>query len=326
MPLDARNLRHVVTLAAHGNYRRAAAALHVSQPALSRSVASLETLLGVKLFDRNRRGVVPTPFGRLLVDRGSALLTGFDDIRHEIGLLNNLESGELSIGAGLYPAELSVGTAIGRLSARYPGLRITLRAEPWRQVADAVSRGALDLAVVESSALETDKNLMLEPLPQHQGAFVCRPGHPLLGMPNLTLDKVFRYPFVGPRLPARIGMPLHGLAHGFRPDPTGQDLIPSLHVESSALAKKVVIAGDAVAILPHALVVAELAAGKLAVLPWRPAWLHTRYGFVYRRDRTLSPSARAFIAEVKAIEATLEDRPTPARARDKPRRRPRAPQ
>ncbi len=315
MPFDARSLRHVVALATHANYRRAAAALHLSQPALSRSVASLETLLGVKLFDRHRRGVVPTPFGRLLIDRGSPLLTGFDDIRREIRLLNNLESGELSIGAGLYPAELSVGAAIGRLSAHHPGLRIMLRAEPWRQIADAVSAGALDVAVVETSALETEKNLVTEPLPRHPGAFVCRPGHPLLSMSNLTLDKVFRYPCVGPRLPSRIGTPLQGFAHGFRLDPTGSDLIPALHVESSALAKKVVTAGDAIAILPCALVAAELAAGELAVLPWRPAWLHTSYGFVYRRDRTLSPSALAFIAEVKAIEAMLEDRPTPARAR-----------
>ena len=320
MALDARALRNVLTLAAHGNYRRAATALHVSQPALSRSVTSLEAALGVRLFDRSRRGVTPTSFGQVLIDRGGALIAGLDDIRHEIALMQGLETGELSIGAGMYPAEMSVGTAVGRMSASHPGLRISLRAEPWREVAAAVTAGQVDIAVVELSTLEKEPRLVLDPLPRHPALFVCRPRHPLLAETSLSPERVFRYPFVGPRLPLRVAKLLVPVAPLLKVDPSSGDVMASLHVESIALTKRIVAAGDAIAALPSALVAAELADGSLAALAWRPPWLQTNYGFVYPKDRTLSPAARAFVDEVRAVEAGLDAAAKPAASRRRPRR------
>jgi DNA-binding transcriptional LysR family regulator len=205
----------------------------------------------------------------------------------------------------LYPAELSVGTAIGRLSSRHAGLRISLLAAPWREVVDAAIAGHVDIAVVELSPLEGQPHLVLEPLPRHPAQVVCCPGHPLLAEPHLSPDKVFAYPFVGPRLPPRLGSTLRSLAPTMKLDASGIDLVPPLHVESIALAKRIVAAGNAIAALPFVLVKDELAAGTLAAVPWHPPWLHTGYGFVYRRDRTLSPAAIAFINEVRAAEAAL---------------------
>lgn len=305
MLLDARSLRCVLALASHRNFGRAAAALHVSQPALSRSLSTLEQSLGVRLFDRSRRGVTPTAFGQLLIERGGTLMAGFDDIRREIDLMRGLHQGSLTIGAGLYPAEISVGTAIGRLSSRHPGLRISLRAAPWREIAEAVAANQVDIAVVELSPFEGHAQLALDPLPQHPALFVCRPGHPLLAEKAPSLAQVFRYPFAGPALPPRIAGPLSSAAELFRRDPLTGDIVPPLHVESIALAKGIVASGDAIAALPRMLVAAELTDGSLAALTWRPAWLCTNYGFIYRRDRTLPPAALAFMTEVRAIEAAL---------------------
>lgn len=305
MSIHAKALRHALALARAGNFGRAAQGLHMSQPALSRSIARLEADLGVPLFDRGRRGVTTTRFGQLLVDRGHALMAGLDDIGREIALMRGLEVGELSVAAGLYPAEMSVGTAIGRLSARHPGLRISLRAMPWREVADAAMSGEVDVAVVELSPLQDQPHLARDPLPHHDALLVCRPGHPLLAEPRPSLEKVFAYPFVGPRLPPRIGDPLRPVAANLPLDASGTDLVPPLHVESIALAKQIVMAGNAVAALPRVVIAGELRAGTLASLAWRPPWLHTAYGFVYRRDRTLAPAAQAFIAEVRAAEEAL---------------------
>jgi DNA-binding transcriptional LysR family regulator len=323
MNLDARSLRCVLALATHRNFGRAATALHLSQPALSRSLGALEQALGVRLFDRSRRGVTPTSFGQLLIDRGGALMAGLDDIRDEIEAMRGLQSGSLKIGAGLYPAEISVGTAIGSLSSRHPGLRISLRAAPWREVADAVATGQVDIAVVELSALAERAHLTLDPLPRHPALFVCRPGHPLLSERAPSIEKIFAYPFAGPTLPPRIAGPLMAAAEFFQRDPLTGDLVPALHVESIALAKRIVASGEGFAALPQALVAAELTEGSLAALAWRPPWLTTNYGFVYRRDRTLSPAAQAFIAEVRAIEAGLDGAAPREPRRRAPRARPR---
>jgi DNA-binding transcriptional LysR family regulator len=163
----------------------------------------------------------------------------------------------------------------------------------------------VDVAVVELSPLGEQRQLTLEPLPRHQALFACRPGHPLLDEQRLTAEKVFAYPFVGPRLPPRLAGVLRGAAPALRVDPAGGDPVPPLHVESIALAKRIAAAGNAVAALPLPLVAADLAEGTLAALPWRPSWLVTAYGFVYRRDRTLSPATLAFMEEVRWTEAAL---------------------
>src|SRR5262245_47360700 len=73
---------HVLMAVAHaGSMGKAAQSLNTTQPAVSRSIADLEHALGVRLFDRNRRGVKPTKFGRALLDCGSAV---FDDLRQGI--------------------------------------------------------------------------------------------------------------------------------------------------------------------------------------------------------------------------------------------------
>src|SRR5512137_2516263 len=103
MSLDLHLVRHALVLAKHGNFRRAARALHVSQPTLSRNIAALERSLGVRLFDRSSSGVEPTPFGRLVLERGRGLLAGESDLLREISLQAGLEIGSLAVAAGPYP-------------------------------------------------------------------------------------------------------------------------------------------------------------------------------------------------------------------------------
>ncbi|MBK6454158.1 MAG: LysR family transcriptional regulator, partial [Proteobacteria bacterium] len=93
--IDLRLMRHAIALARYRNFARAARALHVTQPTMSRSIAALERTLGVRLFDRNSRGVQPTEFGRLLLERGRRLLADEADLRREMLLVAGLEAGHL---------------------------------------------------------------------------------------------------------------------------------------------------------------------------------------------------------------------------------------
>ena len=72
--IDLVHLQGALAVAAHGSFARAARALGISQPALSRQIAGLEANLGIALFDRNRTGTVPTVFGRLVLERAAILL------------------------------------------------------------------------------------------------------------------------------------------------------------------------------------------------------------------------------------------------------------
>ena len=90
---DLRRLRHALALAEHRNFARAAAALHITQPALSRSIQALEDGLGVRLFDRSPRDVDPTAFGELVLRHARSLELSARDLDRELQLAKGLEIG-----------------------------------------------------------------------------------------------------------------------------------------------------------------------------------------------------------------------------------------
>ena len=109
---DLRLIRLAIALGRHGNFARAAEEMSISQPSLTRGIAALESSLGVALFDRTRKGAIPTAFGRVLLDRGESMLRSDADLRREIKLLAGLEVGSLAIGAGPFAGEISVAKAV----------------------------------------------------------------------------------------------------------------------------------------------------------------------------------------------------------------------
>jgi DNA-binding transcriptional LysR family regulator len=303
--LDLRLLHQALTLARHRNFARAAEALHLTQPALSRSIAGLEAALGEQLFDRTRQGVEPTSFGRMLLARAQPLLDDAAELERDFRLLRGLQIGELRVGAGAYAAELSVGQAAGRLMGRHPQLRVELTNSDLRSLVADLLQHRLDLAVVELSLVEGETGVATEALPEHAGCFYCRAGHPLGKLAAPSLKQVLAYPYVGTRMPQRVAAGFLELARVGRIDAESGDYLPPVKVDSIQLAKTVVLQSDAVGAAPLALLAAEIRAGQLLPLPLRPEWLHTRYGFAYLRERQLSPAAQAFMAEVRSVEAGL---------------------
>jgi len=84
MDMNLRRLRYFVAVAEHLHFRRAADAIHIAQPALSRQIRALETELGVELFDRDQRATTLTAAGRQLLDEAPALLASADAARRRV--------------------------------------------------------------------------------------------------------------------------------------------------------------------------------------------------------------------------------------------------
>lgn len=300
--LDLRLLHQALTLARHRNFARAAEALHMTQPALSRSIAGLEASLGEKLFNRTQQGVEPTSFGQMLLKRAQPLLDDATELERDFRLMRGLDLGELRVGAGAYPAEISIGRAAGLLMSRHPRLRIEVTITDLRDIVAAVISRSLDLAVIELSLVDGETRIATEALPQHPGHFYCRAGHPLAAEKSLTIERILAYPFAGTRMPRRVAESFLQLAKAGAIDPESGDYLPPVKVDSIRVAKDVVMRSDAVGAAPLSLIATEVAAGQLLALALRLPWMSTGYGFVYLRDRLLSPAAEAFMAEVRRIE------------------------
>lgn len=292
--LDLRLLHQAVTLARFRNYARAAQALHLTQPALSRSIAGMEARLGEKLFNRTQRGVEPTAFGALLLARGQALLEEAAGLEREFTLMRGLAIGELSVGAGAYPAQMSVGRAVGRLVGEHPGLRIEVMSDDVRVIVDRLFSGKIELAVIELSIVSGEPRLASEPLPAHPACFYCRAGHPLAAETAPTIERILQFPYAGTRMPPRVAQAFLALAKAGSIDRDTGDYVPPIRVDSVPMVKDVVLGSDAVAAAPLAFIADDIARGGLVALAARAPWLQTGYGFVHLRGAALSPAVQAF--------------------------------
>jgi DNA-binding transcriptional LysR family regulator len=140
---DLRLIRYAAALGQHRNFARAAEALNLTQPSLSRGIAQLERSLGLRLFDRTRKGVFPTAFGRVLLERGEAVLRSEAALRRDLQLLGGLEAGSLAVSAGPLPSEISVATAIARVLRAHPHLVVECRTvDPDQALQDVLTERA----------------------------------------------------------------------------------------------------------------------------------------------------------------------------------------
>ncbi len=121
--LKLRDLHIVLAVAESGSMAKAAADLAISQPSVSKAIAEVEHVLGLRLFDRGPKGIEPTAYGRALVKCGVAV---FDELRQGVKKLEFLvdpAAGELRIGCNETLAAGFVSAIIERLSRQYPGSR-----------------------------------------------------------------------------------------------------------------------------------------------------------------------------------------------------------
>lgn len=304
--ITPRRLLHLHTLAAHGHFGRAAKALNISQPALSKSIQALEEELGVALLQRNRGMVILTLFGDMVLKRGKLLLTAEEDLRREIDLLAGCNAGSLKVALGPYPSVISGYRAIARLSARHPKLRITVHVAGWREVARQVLTRTVDLGIAEIGDLGNEEELASEPLGRHRGYMFCRPGHPLMDGGPVSLSQALAFPWVGTRVPARIAerfpRPVDGAG---AIDPLTGDFVPAMEIDVPMQIAELVANSDALAMGTLKMLDADLLAGRVSILPMTQPEIRANYGVMYLKARSLSPAATAFMSEIRAVEAEV---------------------
>ena len=306
--LELRHLRHALALGKYRNYARAAEALHLTQPSLSRSIAALEEELGVRLFDRSKNGVRPTAFGELLLQRGAALLEGEADFRREIQLLAGIEAGTLCIGAGPFPAEISVGAAVARLLRAHPRLRVEVLCADPDEITRRVLAGQFDVGIGNPSAIAETPRLRFEPLPWHRAYLACRPGHPLARRGDLSLDDVLRYPMATTVLPGSQGVAASRGPSAGRFDETSGLFIPAVHVNSLSLARRIAIESDALFPGTADMLASDVAVGRLVTLNFHVPEMKTEYGLITLADRSLAPATVAFLDQLRTVESEIAAR------------------
>lgn len=146
--MEIRVLRYFLEIAREGNMTRAAEALHISQPSLSKEMKALEDELGHKLFYRNRSGLKLTDTGMLLRQRTEDILDMVDKTAAEFCALDKINGGDIYIGCAESEQICHLARVIGSFKEKYPLLRYHLSSGNTEQVAEKLDKGLLDLAFI----------------------------------------------------------------------------------------------------------------------------------------------------------------------------------
>ena len=302
MDIDLKLLQYAVVLAKHRHFGRAAAALSISQPTLSRNIAALEKQLGMRVFERSRRDVVATPAGDDVLRMADELVARAEAISSRLQLVRDGRGGRLRVAAGAYMNDLAVQQAAIELIKASPSLCLELLEREWTAALAALMTDQADFAVFEIGALRSMPALRVESLGTLQRVYFCRAGHPLLARKALQPSDVRDYPFVMSAVSLPRASLFADIDDGMTIDQNSGSVLPSIAVSSFRSARDIVMQTDAVSLGHRSRLQDDLTKGRLAILgfPWLKKLPSIEMGVAWKRERTLPPAARTFVDLIRA--------------------------
>lgn len=301
MDIDLKLLQCAVVLSRHHHFGRAAAALGISQPTLSRRIAALEQELGIRIFERSHRDIVATPAGGDVLAMADELVTRAGAMSSKLDLMRNGRAGRLRVAAATFIADIAVNPAVVDLIRGNPSIQLELIEADWTSAIGLLMTDRVDLAILDVGSLRQVPSLRVDSLGELTGRYVCRAGHPLLSRKNIQPSDVRKYPVVHPSVAHEHADSIQDIDAGLTVDTASGSIVPSLAVSSCRLMYDIVANSDAISVAHPSQVAKELDSGRLALLdlPWRRRLPGARFGMVHKRERTLPPSGRSLLNLVR---------------------------
>jgi DNA-binding transcriptional LysR family regulator len=289
--MNLSQLRHLIALADHRSFRKAADALRLTQPALSRSLQALEEELGVKLVDRIGKRNTLTAYGEQVVDSARRVMFEAAELRRGVTLLREGRIGSIAIGLGPTPAAILMVPFLRQMATSHPGVQVKIARGSVDVLVQSLRNETVDVIAVDRRALVPAEDLQIEPLAPLRGGFICRSGHPLLELPRIDLAAVRQYPVASTPLSDEIARLLVA--------ELGVDAHPSrmvtINCEDINSLLDIVESTDAIFFGIFASARARIAAGTLREIRLEPhAELHGLYAMVSLARRSESPALRFF--------------------------------
>jgi len=290
------NLHHLRLFAAvvdHGGFTKAAESLHLSQPAISKSLNELERQLNLTLIERGGRSIRLTAAGQMLYARARELFGVERVAEQELREVRGLKRGVLRIGASTTIATYVLPPFLGRFHLRHPGIRIRASSANTRTVLRMLLESRVDLALVEGPV--SHPQVDVQPWREDELVVISHPEHELLSRGDVDVAMLVRQQFIvrepgsGTRVVSARALALHG----------GR-LTNTMRVGGTEAIKQAVAAGLGLAIVSRAAAADQLALGKIAVVSVN--------GLAIRRTLTqIKLRGRVSTAAARELESLLAD-------------------
>jgi DNA-binding transcriptional LysR family regulator len=294
--ISARQLEYFRAVARELNFTRAAASLHIAQPALSQQIRKLERQLGLALFERDNHRVEITPAGTALLDHATRILTDLESVEEEMLGWSTGTRGRIRLGAAQGLA-VQLAQLLARFCRAYPAVDVELREETTEEMLADLYAGRLDAATVAALPAPADARLASHPFAHEPLVLVTATESPLAGEGRVAVADLDGIDLVlyGPGSAVR-EMIVSALA--------AAGATPRVRFETREYRTARVMAslGMAVAVLPRSVAEEPGPAVRVLRLEPEPVWTPA---LAWGTSRTPSPALAAFLDLV--IHGTSDD-------------------
>ncbi|PTS82789.1 LysR family transcriptional regulator [Pseudomonas sp. HMWF032] len=282
--MDLATLNAFIAIAELGSFSEAAERLFLTQPAVSKRIASLEQQLSVRLFDRLGREVSLTEAGRALLPRAYQILNVLDDTRRALTNLNGEISGRLTLATSHHIGLHRLPPLLRAFTRAHPQVALDIQFLDSEVAYEEVLHGRAELAVI-TLAPETREPVHAVAVWDDPLDFVAAPEHPLARSQAISLADVAHHPAV---FPGGNTFTHHIVRRLFE----AQGLTPNIAMSTNYLEtiKMMVSIGLAWSVLPRTML-----DDQVARLPLPGIQLTRQLGYISHTERTLSNAARAFM-------------------------------
>lgn len=247
-------LRHAVTLSDAGSYSIAAAQLGMSQPALTRSIQSLEREIGIMLFDRSRSGLRITEAGDSYLKSAVTLLSESRSLSALAVELATGSTGEIAFGLAPIPARILLPDLALQILHDRPGVSLDISVQTAARLLDDLVDERISFFISSASLVENDVPVDRYPVATVMTALIVRSDHPLARRDHGSSEDVLSYPIISQSLN----------------DPRVRSLVAQasslIHCDDVVTIKAIIAASDAIWLATPHVAVEEIAKGDLVEL------------------------------------------------------------
>lgn len=299
--LTVRHLRLIAAIVAEGNLLRAAEALNMTQSAVTKALQDAEAQMGVSLFDRTNRGVVPTTYGTSLAEHARLILAQISRAEQEMADLRDGASGQVTIGTLLAGSAGLLPRAIARLRQDKPRLVIKVEEATNDILMPALRAGELDLVLGRLPEFRDRDGLKQEHLMNDYAQIVARRDHPLATRTGLGLADLLTPDWILPG-------PSTTLRRQFDKAFRDEGLEPPLHwVETVSFltSRQLLQLTDSLAVWPVQLARQEISNGSIVALPVPLPTTARPVGISTRADDLMLPATSCLVACLRDVAEEL---------------------
>jgi DNA-binding transcriptional LysR family regulator len=282
--IDLDSIKAFVAVAETGSFSVAATRLHLTQPAVSKRIALLESQLNVRLFDRIGRNISLTEAGRELGPRARHIMSQVDDTQRAIRNLSGTVSGRLSLATSHHIGLWRLPTVLKTFSERYPGVAQGRHFMDSEVAHEQIVQGNLELGII-TMAPKAHERLASRPIWTDDLVFVCAADHVLTTYSQISLAQIAEFPAILPDMSTFTGRIIKGLF-----EEQGLTINLSMSTNYLETIKMLITIGLGWSVLPRSML-----DDTVQVLKLPDIHIERQLGVIHHVQRTLSNAALAFM-------------------------------